>query len=206
VKESSLRPIGIIASIGIHAALLLIGGATLIQQKATYGMQEAASTQVDLVASAPEEKVSSVPALVQPKPDDMARPKRKEKKTLTVKKAVAETPQQAPSAPSIPAASSPSGSKGVVSAKPDYMRNPPPPYPAEARAAHQEGVVILMVEVNASGGAEDVRVKQSSGYRSLDQAALIAVKTWTFHPGTTDGVPVRSEVEVPVRFRLQGSE
>ena len=93
--------------------------------------------------------------------------------------------------------------KGAVEAQPDDLHNDPPVYPDESRMAHEEGVVILRVEVTAAGEAASVSIKQSSGYFRLDQAARQAVKHWRFHPGLVAGLPVQSEADVPVRFKLE---
>jgi periplasmic protein TonB len=92
---------------------------------------------------------------------------------------------------------------GAVVAQPDDLHNSPPVYPDESRMAHEEGVVILHVEVTSAGEAASVGIKQSSGYFRLDQAALQAVKHWRFHPGLVAGLPVESETDVPVRFKLE---
>lgn len=72
----------------------------------------------------------------------------------------------------------------------------------EARRLKQQGVVLLEVEVNADGRPTDVRVRGSSGFSALDQAALKAVRRWEFEPARIGGLPVSSRVEVPVRFSL----
>jgi periplasmic protein TonB len=98
------------------------------------------------------------------------------------------------------------GSKGnasFTSAAPDYLNNPPPEYPEEARLSRQQGVVTLLVDVSPEGGVLKVSVQRSSGYRRLDEAALRVAKDWKFKPGTMAGQPIRSQVEVPVRFKLQ---
>ena len=90
----------------------------------------------------------------------------------------------------------------LASSVPRYRSNPPPEYPPEARERHQEGVVLLDVDVGADGRPAQVGVKQSSGFPSLDRAALTAVRRWTFEPARTAGLPVASRVEIPIRFDL----
>jgi protein TonB len=63
-------------------------------------------------------------------------------------------------------------------------------------------VVIVNVEVDADGRAADVSLSRSSGFPLLDQAALEAVRRWTFEPAREGGFPVASRVDVPVRFSL----
>ena len=97
----------------------------------------------------------------------------------------------------------PKGNASFTSAAPDYLHNPPPEYPEEARRDHQQGVVTLLVDVSSEGNVLKVSVQQSSGYRRLDEAALRVAKNWKFKPGAAGGQPIRSQVEVPVRFKLQ---
>ena len=94
------------------------------------------------------------------------------------------------------------GAGGAQSARADYLRNPPPPYPAEAKRKKHEGVVQLRVVVGATGKAESVTLLKSSGYRMLDDSARDAVRKWKFHPATVGGVRVSTAVKVPVRFKI----
>lgn len=87
-------------------------------------------------------------------------------------------------------------------ARPLYRVNPEPPYPATARRRRQEGLVILRLHVTAEGRAAHLQVAQSSGFQSLDEAALVALKSWEFEPARIGAAPVSSEIEVPVRFKL----
>jgi periplasmic protein TonB len=89
-----------------------------------------------------------------------------------------------------------------TAAKPNYLKNPAPRYPEEARQAKQEGVVVLVARVAPSGTADAVSVKASSGYSLLDDAALKAVQKWKFKPAKVGKMPVASQVEIPVRFQL----
>jgi protein TonB len=99
-------------------------------------------------------------------------------------------------------ASVPAPREAIV-ARPRYWSNPEPPYPAMARRRGQQGVVLLAVRVGRSGRPESVAVRNSSGFASLDAAAIAAVEHWEFEPGRLDGEPVPSQVEVPIRFELR---
>ncbi len=83
-----------------------------------------------------------------------------------------------------------------------YRDTPLPAYPPSAREQGLEGMVILSVQVGANGRVGETRVKTSSGARVLDDAALAAVKTWTFVPARQGSRAIESWVEVPVRFAL----
>ena len=60
--------------------------------------------------------------------------------------------------------------------------------------------------VNAKGHPNRVQVKQSSGFRDLDEAAVKAVQKWDFEPARLGKRPVDVEAEVPVRFRLRNGD
>ena len=78
---------------------------------------------------------------------------------------------------------------------------PPPPYTAQARKAKIEGTVQLAVTVAANGDVDDVRVVKGLD-RGLDEQAVETVRTWKFNPGTMDGTPVKSDIDVEVSFHL----
>jgi TonB family protein len=85
---------------------------------------------------------------------------------------------------------------------PDSIKNTPPVYPEIDRKEGHEGVVILLVDINATGEVTDVKVIQSSGYSLLDQSALDAVRQWRFAAATRNKKPVFARVKIPVRFKL----
>lgn len=91
----------------------------------------------------------------------------------------------------------------LVEAVPHYRSNPLPEYPRLARRKHWEGVVWLLVDVSAAGLVKALNVEESSGHKLLDRAAERTVKRWQFSPATRGGLPVSSQVRIPVRFRLE---
>ena len=94
------------------------------------------------------------------------------------------------------------GHGAATEAKPQALRNRPPAYPWLARMQGWEGTVVLQVRVEPDGRASQVRIVNSSGHPALDHAAQQAVSQWGFLPALRGGRPVRSTVQVPVRFRL----
>jgi protein TonB len=161
------------------------------------------------------EQSESVPAVQPPAPVAAAPPKpvparAVAQKPRPVPSTRASEPAPAPSAPVEDATAHPVVSASASApiarepsiARPRYKRNPEPTYPALARRRRQEGVVLLAVLVDAAGRPESVEVQSSSGFASLDDAAVAAVKDWEFEPGRRDGEPVASRVEVPIQFQL----
>jgi len=90
-----------------------------------------------------------------------------------------------------------------IEARPLYLKNPPPDYPSTARRRHQQGVVLLEVLVSEQGRATAIEIFTSSGYESLDNAALTAVRQWLFEPARQGEQRVAMRVRVPVRFALE---
>lgn len=85
-----------------------------------------------------------------------------------------------------------------------YLNNPAPAYPMQARRMGEQGKVLLKVLVSQDGKAETVKVDTSSGHQKLDQAAIDAVKKWSFVPAKRSNQPISAYVLVPVNFTLNG--
>ncbi|MDH3870521.1 MAG: energy transducer TonB [Desulfuromonadales bacterium] len=96
-----------------------------------------------------------------------------------------------------------SSASSLVEATPHYRSNPLPEYPRLARKKHWEGVVWLLVDVSVDGSVDDLEVEKTCGHKILDRAAQRTVKRWQFSPATRGGLPVSSQVRIPVRFRLE---
>lgn len=76
-----------------------------------------------------------------------------------------------------------------------------PVYPAIARAARVEGIVILEAVIGEDGAVRDVRVLRSLPL--LDDAAIDAVRQWRFTPTLLNGRPVPVVMTVTVAFKLR---
>lgn len=82
------------------------------------------------------------------------------------------------------------------------LNNPAPVYPSQSRRLHEEGIVLLEVLVKADGSLGDMRLKTSSGYSRLDEAAQRAVKNWHFVPAKRGGEAIDFRYELPIEFSL----
>ncbi len=83
------------------------------------------------------------------------------------------------------------------------LNNPKPPYPPYSYKAKQEGQVILLVEVLATGESGQVSIFSSSGFELLDETALSTVKKWHFVPAKKDGQVISQTIRVPITFSLK---
>jgi TonB family protein len=90
-----------------------------------------------------------------------------------------------------------------VSQLPQFKTQVKAEYPVAAKQAGLEGVVILQVDIDATGAVMDVSVVQGLG-SGCDEAAVAAMKQSTFTPAYagTDPVPVR--IRIPYRFKING--
>jgi TonB family protein len=76
-----------------------------------------------------------------------------------------------------------------------------PEYTDEARRARVQGTVVLHIEVDTGGQAQNITVTQSLGL-GLDERAIEAVRRWRFRPGYRNGKPWATAAMVQVNFRL----
>lgn len=112
------------------------------------------------------------------------------------------TPAQPVAAPAPPAPPAP---KPVTppSAGAGYLHNPAPEYPSVAMRRGWEGTVLLRVHVLASGQPGEIQVQKTSGHEQLDDAALAAVKRWSFVPAKQGDVAQDGWVSVPIDFKIK---
>jgi protein TonB len=206
----------VLAAIGIHGALafapLNFGGSA-----AEYGIAPGSRIEVTLMLEPEEIASAAEPIAAMPPPEPApTEPAADMQVAAAAEEPIADVAQPAPPTPAVqprqqtaakPAvAATPSariaGAGERTMAKPDYLRNPPPQYPAESRKLREQGVVLVRVSVTPSGRAADVQLQRSSGYARLDEAALKAVRRWEFKPARVGLTAVACAVEVPVRFGL----
>ena len=84
---------------------------------------------------------------------------------------------------------------------PVKIKNVHPEYPAEAKAAGIQGVVILETRIEPDGTVSQARVLRSIPL--LDQAAVEAVLQWQFTPTLLNGQAVPVVMTTTVNFTLQ---
>ncbi|MFQ5849381.1 MAG: energy transducer TonB [Candidatus Binatia bacterium] len=92
--------------------------------------------------------------------------------------------------------------KGPVFIRANYVRMVKPEYPRQARKKGWEGTTVLRVLVDQRGHSKKIEISRSSGFETLDHAAVKAVEHWGFHPARYGARPVESWVKIPIVFRL----
>jgi TonB family protein len=92
-----------------------------------------------------------------------------------------------------------------VTTRPEVTAKVAPKYTGPAIRARIEGFVTLECVVEPDGSVGPVRVTRSlDTVNGLDDAAIAALKQWTFKPGTRDGSPVRVLATVMLTFGIGG--
>ncbi|MGN0937324.1 energy transducer TonB [Acinetobacter amyesii] len=222
-NNSGKRLIGIGAVILLHL-IVLYGLITGLSKKGEKTVEE----PVELIIiqdkkpepekPKPIEKPPELPKLVKevlktPDPQPEQKVVEKAAPTQTVKAVSTPTPTASPSpspvaapapiaaaAPAPAPAPKPAGetrgaSEGSVGCK-------EPDYPREAAMAEEVGIVRISVLVGPDGSAKQVKVKKSSGTKSLDKAASKAFSLCTFKPALKNGEPVEDWFDIEYEFKL----
>jgi protein TonB len=78
----------------------------------------------------------------------------------------------------------------------------PPDYPIASRRLAESGRVVLRVELDETGQITTVKIKESSGYKRLDEAGLAAVRMWRCNAAIRGGEAVRAVALQPFDFVL----
>ena len=219
------RVVAVVGALTVHAGLLFTGG---LAQPAEYGIESGSGgMEVLLMAALPEagrerrdqqpQDRQSVPpavsssenafALFEPVPAD-PRPEPEAVSRASLNDAMNSTPFVGDGSSATPGTNPItfySEGGGQTTSRPGHLRNPAPPYPMKARQLSQEGVVTLVVRIDASGHPTSVDLEQSSGFPLLDDSALKTVRRWRFRPARIGGMTVESVVEVPIRFVLRNT-
>ncbi len=94
---------------------------------------------------------------------------------------------------------------GVVSAPaqkvdPKPLDTPSPGYPESLTDTGLSGVAEVDFTVKADGAVSAPELAMAT-HRAFGRAAMAAVSTWKFQPGSLDGAPVDRRVSIPFRFQ-----
>jgi TonB family protein len=86
---------------------------------------------------------------------------------------------------------------------PRLVKEVKPSYTEGAMRRKVQGVVEMKVVVLDDGTVGNDVIVTRSLDEELDQQAILAVKQWTFKPGTKDDKPVRVQVNIEMTFTLR---
>jgi TonB family protein len=75
-------------------------------------------------------------------------------------------------------------------------------YPEIAKRAGIEGKVYMLAFIDENGDVVSTKILKGIG-AGCDEAALYAVKQTKFKPGRQKGTPVKTQVSIPIVFKLQ---
>jgi TonB family protein len=74
-----------------------------------------------------------------------------------------------------------------------------PKYPLSAYLRNAKAQVNVAIIISENGAVEEARVLESAD-TLFSNAAIEAVKQWTFEPGSRGGIPAKFLYVVPIRF------
>src|SRR3989338_661327 len=153
----------------------------------------------------PDEALTLMVNLINPPPPEQPKPEPPKPEPPKPPKPRPIEPPQPPSPPVVEAPPLPpqpvmlSGELAV-----SCPERSPPNYPTRSRRLNEQGRVLLRVELGEDGRVSGVAVKTGSGFPSLDEAAVSAVKTWRCNPAIQNGVAVPAVALQPFAFILEG--
>ncbi len=75
-------------------------------------------------------------------------------------------------------------------------------YPKQSLMNEEQGVTSMQFLVSPAGKVVESKLEKSSGYKSLDKAALSALANCQFKPGTKDGAPSQTWTRVDYAWAL----
>ena len=96
-----------------------------------------------------------------------------------------------------------SSSRNGVSRPAVLLQSAPVDYPSWALQQGIEGRVVVRMLVDERGRVAKAYVAKTSGYSSLDEAAVRAVRRYRFLPALKNGKPIRRWVEQEFLFKIE---
>jgi protein TonB len=212
--------IGLGVVVALHA-VALAGMTMLVPSKPEVVVPPTIS---GVLVQAPEPVVEPRPLPVQPKPEPKPQPKPKVRpkptppppKAPPSERAVSAPPPEPPaparssepvaaSAPPAPAPVAREAAPAPVQpprSDAAHLNNPAPRYPAMSRRMGEQGRVLFDVHILPDGSVGEIKLKKSSGYARLDEAALEAVRRWRYVPAKRGDTPIPFWYVQPVTFAL----
>ncbi|MHB8447895.1 MAG: energy transducer TonB [Rudaea sp.] len=92
----------------------------------------------------------------------------------------------------------------AVTTPAQLLKSVAPSYPPEAFRSRRQGWVEVQFTITADGKVTNAKVTNAQPSRIFDQAALEAVRRWTFKPRMVDGKAVEEQATRRIEFKLGG--
>jgi protein TonB len=75
-------------------------------------------------------------------------------------------------------------------------------YPRMSLANEEQGTVSMRLLVSAGGDVKDSKIDKSSGFKSLDKAAVRSLTACKFKPGSKNGSPADTWTRVDYAWKI----
>src|SRR5690349_2187488 len=75
-------------------------------------------------------------------------------------------------------------------------------YPKASLMNEEQGTVSMSFLVAADGSVVESKLEKTSGFKNLDKAAMKALSSCKFKPGTKDGAPAQTWTKVDYAWKL----
>lgn len=121
----------------------------------------------------------------------------------TAKPVSTELPKALPAVPAPAAPPVPPAKSIKTAAVANFSTCAKPEWPRSSLRNEETGTVTLAFVIGVDGSVVESRVTKSSGFRELDKAAVNAISKCVFKPGTTDGKPEQSSMQMQYVWTLE---
>lgn len=173
-----------------YTLTILRGKLDAKKKQAEHDQQVAAAAATAAAAKAAADQKAAQAATT---PAPAAAPPPAEKPvSAPVEKPVAVAPAPAP----VAAAPAP------VTSPAQLLKAVPPTYPTDAFRSGREGWVEVEFTITTDGTVTNAKVANAQPNRVFNQAALEAVRRWTFKPRMVDGKPAEEQATRRIEFKL----
>ena len=108
-----------------------------------------------------------------------------------------------PATPAPPTAPPGPAKSTRVAAVADFNTCAKPEWPKSSLRNEETGTVTLSFLIGVDGRVADSKIVKSSGFRDLDKAAVNGIGRCVFKPGTTDGKPEQSWMQMQYVWTLE---
>jgi len=175
-----------------YTLTILRGKLDAKKKQADHDQQVAAAAATAAAAKAAADQKAAAQAAATPAPAAAPPPVEKP----------AAPPVEKPAAAPAPVAATPAPAPVTTPAQ--LVKSVPPSYPPDAYRSRQQGWVEVAFTITTDGKVANAKVANSQPGRVFDQAALEAVRRWTFKPRMVDGKPAEEQATRRIEFKLGG--